>query len=257
MSSGLQVVGVRILTFVAFAAAWQVFALQADSLLIPTFIETMSGLWEIAFTKGDLWSALAASNVALLIGYPIAVVFCLPLGLASARWPRVDNAVSPFIGISLAVPIAPFIPIVIIALGLGLLPRVLIIVLFTWPFIVINVRAGVKAVDRSLIAMARSFGAGERLIWRKILIPGAWPAIMTGLRVGLGRAVAGMVIVELIMVAVGVGSLLLKYRGDFRADLVFAVVVAVMLEAALLMFGMRALERMAESRSRIRQVVSR
>ncbi len=257
MSERLQIVGVRLLTFVIFAAAWQIFALRADSLLIPTFTETVRGFWQLAFITGELWPALATSNVALLVGYPVAVAVSVPLGLAMVRWRTIDDAVNPFIGISLAVPIAPFIPIIIIALGLGLLPRVLIVVLFAWAFIVINVRAGVRAVDRSLIEMARSFGANERLIWKKILIPGAWPAIMTGLRVGLGRSLAGMVIIELIMVAVGVGSLLLTYRGYFQADLVFAVVIAVMLEAGLLMFGMQALEDMAGSRSRSSDRVSR
>ncbi|MBC3641023.1 ABC transporter permease subunit, partial [Klebsiella sp. Kps] len=74
-----------------------------------------------------------------------------------------------------------------------------IIVLFAWVFIATNVRAGVRAVDPTLVEMAGAFGASESQLWRRVLVPGAFPAIMTGLRTGLGRAFAGMIIVELIM----------------------------------------------------------
>ena len=80
------------------------------------------------------------------------------------------------------------------------------------------------AVDPNLIEMATSFGATEREIWTKILLPGALPAIMTGIRLGLGRGVTGMVIVELLMVAVGIGNLILRFQGNFSADLLYAVV---------------------------------
>src|SRR5207302_1447571 len=82
----------------------------------------------------------------------------------------------------LAMPIAPFIPIVIIALGLGLSARVFIVVLFAFIFITVNTRAGVRNVEPSLIEMAKSFGASESQIWRRIVIPGATPAIFAGMR---------------------------------------------------------------------------
>jgi NitT/TauT family transport system permease protein len=91
--------------------------------------------------------------------------------------------------------------------------------------------------------MATSFGAGEREIWRKILLPGSLPAIMTGVRLGLGRGVTGMVIIELLMVAVGIGGLILKFQGQFASDLLYALVILVILEALLLVSAVRFLER--------------
>jgi ABC-type nitrate/sulfonate/bicarbonate transport system permease component len=91
--------------------------------------------------------------------------------------------------------------------------------------------------------MARSFGADERTIWRRILLPGALPAIVTGVRLALGRAITGMVIVELLMVSVGIGNLILRFRGFFQAESLYAVVVLVVIEALLLVSLVRWLER--------------
>ncbi|MGC5626683.1 ABC transporter permease [Georgenia sp. Z1344] len=238
--------GVRIATIVVFAVVWEVGARWTDSLLMPTFLEAMAALWEIAFVTGEMWPALARSNVALLIGYPVAVLIAVPLGLAMARWKSVDRAFGPITAVSLSLPIAPLIPVVLVAMGLGLTPRVFIIVLFSWVFITTNVRAGVRAVDHTLVEMAGSYGASESQLWRRVLIPGAFPAIMTGLRTGLGRAFAGMIIVELIMLPIGIGSLMLDYRGFFQADKLYALTIAVAVEGIVLALVMQAFERRAQ-----------
>lgn len=242
----VEVWGVRITTIVVFALLWEVGARWADSILMPTFTEAMAALWEITVVTGELWPALATSNVALLIGYPIAVAIAVPLGLAMARWKPLDRAVGPIVALSLSLPIAPLIPVVLVAMGLGLSPRVFIIVLFSWVFITTNVRAGVRAVDQSLVEMAGSFGASESQLWRRVLIPAAFPAIMTGLRTGLGRAFAGMIIVELIMLPIGIGAHMLDYRGFFQADKLYAITIAVAVEGILLALLMQALERRSQ-----------
>lgn len=233
----------RVVTAIAAILFWQFGAIAADTILIPTFTETMEGLWELAFVSGDLWPALAVSNVAMVLGYGITVMISVPLGLAMARWQKVDAAVNPITAAALALPVAPLIPIVLVAMGLGLAPRVFIIVLFAWVYVVTNVRVGVRTVPHSLIDMARSFGASEGRIWWRILIPGAIPAIFTGLRLGLSRAFAGMVIVELIMLPVGIGALMMDYRGTFQSGLLYAITFAVVLEGVILVSLMQRLER--------------
>jgi ABC-type nitrate/sulfonate/bicarbonate transport system permease component len=241
--TGPQALLVRILALVAFAVLWQVAAEAADSILIPTFTETMAAIYQTAFVTGEIWPALWVSNLPLIIGFAVSVVISVPLGLAMARWKAIDAAMSPVIALALALPIAPLIPVVLVALGMGMTPKVVIIVLFSWVFIATNVRAGARRVDKSLVEMAQSYGASERQVWFRILIPGAIPAVFAGLRIGLGRAFAGMVIVELIMLPVGIGALLLDYRGDFKAGLLYATTILVMVEAVILALLMQALER--------------
>jgi NitT/TauT family transport system permease protein len=241
--SGLTAAVSRIVAFAAFALAWEFGAKAADSILIPTFTETLRALYQTMFVSGEIWPALWISNVPLIVGFLVSVIISVPLGLAMARWKAVDRMLSPVTALALSLPIAPLIPVVLVALGMGQTPKVVIIVLFSWVFITTNVRAGTRRVDRSLVEMARAFGASERQVWFRILIPGAIPAVFAGLRIGLGRAFAGMVIVELIMLPVGIGALLLDYRGDFKAGLLYATTILVVIEAVLLAVAMQALER--------------
>jgi NitT/TauT family transport system permease protein len=243
----------RLGVLVVFLAVWEGFARASHSFLIPTFTETVGAILQLAFVNRRIWEPLLISNQALVLGYGLSVLIGVPLGLAAGRIKRLERIMNPYAAILLALPVAPLIPIVIIALGLTLAARVAIVVLFTVIFIFVNARAGVRNVDPQLIEMAVSFGASERQIWRKVVLPGAMPALFAGLRIGLGRAIAGMVVVELILIASGVGRLLLEFTGRLESDYVFATVAIVIGEALLLLEMMRRLElRVAPwARSRI------
>ena len=233
----------RIWVFVLVALFWQVSATYMKNMLIPTFTETIGGFIQLVFVSGRIWEPLYISNQALVLGYFLSVVVAIPLGLAAGRARLIDRILNPYVGVFLAIPVAPLIPIVIIALGLGLASRVAIVFLFAFIFITVNTRAGVRNVNPWLIEMAKSFGANERQIWRRIVIPGAVPAIFIGLRTGLGRAISGMVIVELLLVASGLGRLILEFAGRLQADFVFATVLVVIVEALLLLSAMRLIEQ--------------
>jgi NitT/TauT family transport system permease protein len=232
----------RIVVFIFFAASWQFGAHWMKNMLIPTFTDTVGGFIQLVFVSGRIWQPLYISNQALVFGYLLSVVVAIPLGLAAGRVRWIDRVLNPYIGVFLAIPIAPLIPIAITALGLGLASRVAIVFLFSFVFIAVNTRAGVRNDDPGLIEMARSFGANERQIWRRIVLPGAVPAIFAGLRIGLGRAIGGMVIVELLLVASGLGRLLLEFAGRLQAEYVFATVLVVIAEALLLLGAMRFVE---------------
>ena len=232
----------RLGVFVAFLAVWEAFARASHSFLIPTFTETVGAILQLAFVNRRIWEPLLISNQALVLGYGLSVLIGVPLGLAAGRFKGLERVINPYSAILLAVPVAPLIPIVIIALGLTLAARVAIVVLFTVIFIFVNARAGVRNVDPLLLEMAVSFGAGERQLWRKVVLPAAMPALFAGLRIGLGRAIAGMVVVELILIASGVGRLLLEFTGRLESDAVFATVAIVIGEALLLLELMRRLE---------------
>jgi NitT/TauT family transport system permease protein len=241
----LWALGLPVITFLAFAAVWQLSTIHSESLLIPTFTDTMTGFCRL-LSKRDLWIALYESDQALVLGYVISIAIGVPLGLAMARAKWFETVAEPYTHMLLAMPTAPLIPLIMMSLGLGLASRVLIVVLFTFIYITINTRAGVRNVDPALLDMAKSFGATEIQIWRRILIPGAVPAILTGLRIGLGRAINGMVAAELLLIASGVGNLLLEFRAALDGGMLFATVFAVSLQAVLLLVLMGAIEhRMA------------
>ena len=232
----------RLLTLVVVAAVWQGYATAAGSLLIPTLSDTLKAVADL-LTSSEVYRAFLISNQALAVGFAVSVLLGIPIGLATARFPLAERIIDPYTSILVVTPMAALIPILLMALGIGLASRVVLVVVFAIPMVVVNSRAGVRQVDPALIEMARSFGASEREIWRRILLPGALPAVMTGIRLALGRAITGMVIVELLMVSVGIGNLILRFRGFFESGPLYATVILVVFEALVLVNAVRWLER--------------
>lgn len=232
----------RMITLLIFLAIWQVYAEFSGGLLIPTVPNTAVALVELLGSP-TLWSALYVSNQALVLGFLISVVVGVPVGVLLGRFPTAEKYTNVYLNILLVTPMAAIIPLLIMSVGFGLASRVILVTVFAIVMVIVNARVGVRQVDPSLIEMARSFGASEATIWRRILIPGALPAIMTGVRLGLGRAVTGMVIVELLMVSVALGRLILQYRGMFQAASLYAVIIVILAEALILITVVGWLER--------------
>lgn len=232
----------RIATLVIFLGIWQIYAQVSGGLLIPTVPETGEALVDM-LAGSTLWSALLISNQSLFLGFLFAVVLGIPIGVLLGRFPTAEKYSNVYLNILLVTPMAAIIPLLLMSVGFGLASRVILVTIFAIVMVVVNARAGVRQVDPSLIQMARSFGASEATIWRRVLIPGALPAIMTGVRLGLGRAVTGMVIVELLMVSVALGKLILQYRGLFQAADLYAVIIVILAEALILISIVGWLER--------------
>ena len=232
----------RLVTFVLFAVSWQLFADAAGGLLIPTFTETLVALGGL-FSNPELWEGLVVSNQALVIGFAASILIGIPLGLLMGRFRTLEQVSDPYINIMLVTPMAAVIPLLVMSVGVGLASRVVLVVLFALPMVIVNTQAGVRQVDDRLIEMARSFGATEREIWWRILLRGAMPGVMAGVRIGLGRAITGMVVVELLMVSVGLGGLILDFRAFFQVGDLYAVVIIVVVEALVLVSAARWLER--------------
>lgn len=233
---------VRLVPLAIFLGIWELGARSLDSISIPGPFDTFSALVDMFFTDA-LWSALVESNQALFIGYAAAVVVGVPMGLMMGRVRMVNAMVQGYLSIVLISPMAMIIPLIIMALGFGTMSRSLIVFVFVLPMIVVNARAGVRTVPPDLIDMTRSFGGSEAQLWRHTILPAAAPAVFTGLRIGIGRAVTGMVIAEWMLAAVGVGALLLQYRGGFQSDALFALIIVILVESLLLVQLLRFVER--------------
>ncbi|MEU7576927.1 ABC transporter permease [Streptomyces sp. NPDC041068] len=223
----------RLLTFALFATAWELYARERGGLLLPTFTETARAT-VVLLGEAELWRALYVSNQALVLGFALALSFGVPAGIVLGRFRRLERFADIYVNILLVTPMAAIIPLLVMSMGVGTASRVALVTVFSVVMVIVNSRAGVRQVDPSLIEMARSFGAGERRIWARILLPGALPAVMTGVRLGLGRAVTGMVVVELLMVSDGLGGLILTYRGLLKAPLLYGTIAIILVEALLL-----------------------
>lgn len=225
------------------AALWEIWARNHGGLLLPTFLRTVLAMIDLA--QGPLPSALWVSNQAMFGGFGLTVITAVPCGLLLGRVRTAGRVADSLLNLLMVTPMAALMPFFIMAAGVGALSRVLIVAVFAFPVVVINTRAGLLKVDRDLIDMAHAFGASEIQLWRRVLLPGAAAGVLTGLRLGLARALTGMVVVELILVAVGVGDLILRYQGEFRSDYMLAVILSVIFEAVLLVGALRRAEQRA------------
>ena len=226
----------------ALGGAWEAAARQTETLLLPTATGTLAAAAGLMMSR-EFWQALWISNQALVVGFPLAAAAGVLLGLALGRSRTLARWLEIHLQILLVVPKTAIIPLIVMASGFGLRSRAIVIFAFALPIIAVTVQAGVQTVDARLIAMARAFSATERQIWWRVLLPAALPGVMTGLRLGLARAITGMVAVELTLIAVGLGRLLLQFRGDFDAASLYATVLIVMAEAVVVMRLATALEQ--------------
>jgi NitT/TauT family transport system permease protein len=224
----------RVFSLIAFALGWQLLARRLDSLLLPSFSETAVALARL-ITTPTLWEAILISNRAMVLGFSLAAAVGVPLGLLMGRWRAAERYLDPYLSVLLVTPKSALIPIVIMVAGLGLRSRVLVVFISAIVVIIVNVRAGLRLIDPAYVEMARSFGATEGQLWRKIFLRGAFPAILTGLRLGLARSVSGMITVELLLIALGIGRLMLYFRETFDAAGLYAMVAVVVAEAVVLL----------------------
>jgi ABC-type nitrate/sulfonate/bicarbonate transport system permease component len=234
----------RLASLIVFALGWEWAAQRIHSLLLPGFFATLKALIGLVASP-VLWDALWLSNQAMLLGFAVGAITGVPLGLLIGRWPLAERFADPYLTILLTTPMSPLIPIIIMATGLGIVSRVMVISSFAFVVIAVNTRAGLRALDPAWTEMARSFGATEAQMWRKILLPGAFPAIVTGLRLGLARSFIGMLVVELLLLSLGIGRLILDFQGTFESAQLYATVFVVVAEAMLLMQGCKWLEQRA------------
>lgn len=220
----------------ACALLWQLGAAAhaSGSVLIPTFTDFVGAVVR-ALTSGRFWAALWTSESALLVGFGIAVAIGIPMGLYIGRNGTIDGLVSGYLDIAVVTPTAVFMPLVIVVLGPTFWARVVVIVVFALPFVVVPCRTGSATTPGALVAMTRSYCGSSGAVWREVVLPASVPAIFNGLRQGLAHALTGMVIIELTFLAVGIGRLVQDAQARFDAASVFAVTFLIVAEGVALM----------------------
>jgi len=232
----------RLVSLITLGAIWEIAGRSGNAHLLPP-LSKVATTWIHLLVSGDLLRALAVSFQALALGFALSVVLGVPLGLLMGRYRRLDAFLELYMTALLAVPMISFIPFLVIAFGLGLHSRVWIVFLFAFVIIAINTAAGVRNVDPTLTEMARSFGARESELFVKVILPAALPMIMAGIRLGMGRAVLGMVTGEMILAAVGFGAMLMTFSASFNSSALFATLLTIVLLAVALLAAIQYLDR--------------
>jgi ABC-type nitrate/sulfonate/bicarbonate transport system permease component len=237
----MQLAFVRVVSLIVVLTIWQIAGAQISPILFTT-------PWAIAKAavvmvgSGELWHYLWPSLVTVIYGLSVAVVAGVALGLLLARYRLVDASLDMYITFLYSTPTVALVPLIVLWAGFETLAKSIILFLFAFFPMVINTYQGVKNVDKKLIEVGKVFRCSERRLWSQIIIPGALPFIVVGLRLAVGRALIGMVIADLYTAISGIGYLIVRTASTYQIDKMFVPVVTLGLLGVL----MTALLRLAE-----------
>jgi NitT/TauT family transport system permease protein len=222
--SSAQIGLYRILVLVLLVLIWWGLSGIVGRNLVPTPLATAEAGMKL-LASGKLFDAVAASLGVYLGGLLIAVVLGIPAGLLLGAVPILGRTLNVYVNALMATPRVAFVPLIIVFLGLGYQAKITIVALGAVMPILINTYAGVKAGDSELVEMGRSAGATRSQIFLKLLLPGATPFIMVGLRLGATIGLINTVVAELYTAITGLGGLLALYGSTFQMAPYFVVVV--------------------------------
>lgn len=218
-----------VLSLVGFVALWWLASLSQPRHILPSPVDVLAEIWRITFESGELWAALQISLVSLLIGGGLALVIGVTLGVLMGAQRTVEHALDMYvIGLYVA-PVSALTPLFIFWLGIDLAPRVATVFVFAVPQVIITCFRGARSTPRTHIEVARAFRASKRDVFAKVIVPHEIPYIVTALRLGLGQAIKGMVLAELLVSTTGLGLLLNTYAQLFDTAALIGVVIVLML----------------------------
>jgi ABC-type nitrate/sulfonate/bicarbonate transport system permease component len=218
----------RFLLIVATLAGWELIArsgnvspivcpsLVAIGREVGLFVSQSDRLVEAWYS---LYRALAGLLLAAVVGVPLGAV------IGRVRW--LERIFDPFFSTTYPVPKIALYPVFVFAFGIGSLSKVALVFLECLYPIVVNSAAGVRSVDRVLVWSALNMGASRAQVLRKIVVPGAAPAIFAGFRVAMPISLIVVIITEMIGSADGLGYLVMASLADLRTDRMLAGAVAI------------------------------
>lgn len=244
----MTIAGIRVPLFLSlfvWAAVWELVGRSGATLVMPPLSAILTRMGEILPSAAFL-SALAITGKTFAIGVAIAVVVGVPLGLVMGRSRFADRLFLPWVNLFLSAPLTALVPVIMVLFGLGETTIILTVVLFAIWIIVLDARAGVKAIPPSLAEMARSFGATPWQAFTKIYLFAAMPEILAGVRLGVIRAVKGVVIGQLLVSIVGFGRLFELYSSRFLMEHFWALLFVLFAFAFAVNEGLQWLERKVE-----------
>jgi NitT/TauT family transport system permease protein len=224
----------KIISPLVALALWQILA--SAGLLgkgTPSPVQVVQGLYYLIVTGlppgYHLQGHLASSLARVFTGFAIALVIAVPLGILMGYSDIFKAVVDPLVEVIRPVPPLAWLPLAVIWFGIGLGSAAFIIFLGAFFPIVLNTVAGVKSVDPHLVEAARTLGARDRTILGRVLVPGAMPSIITGVRIGMGIAWMTLIAAELVGVknGYGLGYMIMAARDFARYDLLVAGIVVI------------------------------
>ncbi|MBS0447684.1 MAG: ABC transporter permease [Proteobacteria bacterium] len=233
---------------IGFFVIWQLLSASGwiDAKYLPGPLAVLQAIVELSgkpYSGATLWGHLVASLVRFALGYGLAAVVGIPLGLLMGWYRWLDDIVAPFFGaLRFVAPIA-WVPFAGLWFGTGIGGPTLVIVSGAFAPCLINAYRGAKYVDPRLLEAARTLGASGPRIVAEVLLPASLPAIVAGLRIAAGIGWQSLIGAELIVVGSGVGYMMVQAQLNVATSIVMAGMVAIGLVGVVIDVALAAVER--------------
>lgn len=207
-------------------------------------------LWATKFAGHDILQNAGASIIKFLRAFLLGTVLGIPLGLSAGFSKWFDHIVAPIIDLYRFIPPIAWVPFALLWFGTGPLAPTIVIFAGTFTPTYLNARAGARAIEPVLIRAAKSMLTGKWLLLSEVLLPGALPQVLAGLRVAAGSGWQSLVGAELIIGTSGLGYMIVQAQGGLHTKTVMSGMLAIGAIGALIDAGLRGLEKVVQNYKR-------
>ena len=233
-----------LLIVVAILVAWEMYVRVFDvqTWLLPAPSDIGTALYNDA---GLLWRHTRVTLSEIIVGFGLALASGVLLATAIGLSRTLERAIYPFVIASQTIPIIVIAPMLLIWVGYGLAPKVIVVALISFFPIVVNMVDGLKSVDRDMVNLMRTLGANRLQVFFKVQVPTSLPYLFSGMRVAIAVSVIGAVIGEWVGSSEGLGYLMIRSKPQFLTERVFAAIAILSVMGVGLFASIGIIERFA------------
>ena len=225
---------------------------EVTSRAFPPLLEVFGSYKKMAVDRGVFWGDIASSLTSAGIGFALGFLFGVPVAFLMAWYRPVRNIIEPWIQFIRTIPPLAYVPLVVIAAGVGRTPQIIVICIATFLTISITVFQGVINVDETLIKAARVLGANDAVLFTRVIFPATTPFIITSIRLGISVALTTLIAAESTGANAGLGMRIRALSSSFETEpmMLYIIVVGIigMLAEKFLKFFERRLTSWQEKR---------
>jgi NitT/TauT family transport system permease protein len=246
-SSGIKATQ-YLLTLATAMALWALvtYAGWVSDQTLATPAQVLSAFRSLS-AAGEVWPQLLTTLSRILLAFVMGCILGIPLGGVLYRFRGLESALGPYLAASYSVPLVVFYPFLIVLLGINDWPVVLLTAVTTTIPIALNSAQGLRAAPRVFLHIAQAFEFPASVVFRKVLLPSAWPDVLAGMKLSMVYSVVGVVSMEFIAANSGLGNRIQYYYEAFNVPSMYVFIALTLLLAGVCVSVLLLLEELTMS----------
>jgi NitT/TauT family transport system permease protein len=233
-----------LLSVVLFLLLWEVVARleMVNPIFLPPFTRVAAALWGL-ISSGVLVKHIFVSLQRSLLGFGLGLAFAIPLGLVIGWYKGFERFIDPLIQTFRNLSVLALLPVFVLLFGIGETSKVAVVFWGVLWSVLLNTISGVKSTDLHLIKAARSMGISNLLLFVRVILPGALPSILTGVRISATSSILVLIAAEMLGANQGLGYALYFYQANIKTPEMFAIIVVLALLGLAVNYSLAAFEK--------------